>query len=133
MNATSNPKPSSGSSDLVIHPQCNNGGSSASCAAHELGAIVTPAKMTKPTVAPRVKELYSTPGLWVSSSGLPGLELAKRLVAAQADRKPRLERSAVPEDQAEYRRQPVLRELRSLERLTFLLFLTAYFNVSRLI
>jgi|SRR6185369_10579002 len=84
MNATSNPKPSSGSSNLVIHPQCNNGGSSASCAADELGAIVTPAKMTKPTVAPRVKELYSTPGLWVSSSGFPGLELiAKR--AAQAE------------------------------------------------
>lgn len=84
MNATSNPKPSSGSSDLVIHPQCNNSGSSASCAAYELGAIGTPAKMPKPTVAPWVKELYLTPGFWVSSSGFAGLELiAERATQAE--------------------------------------------------
>lgn len=75
MNATRNPKPSSGSSNLVIHPQCSNGGSSASCAAYELGAIGTPSKMPKQTVVPWVIELYLTPGLWTSSSDFPALEL----------------------------------------------------------
>jgi hypothetical protein len=43
--------------------------------ANDLGAILTPGKMAGPTVAPWVKELYLTPGLWVNSSQFPGLEL----------------------------------------------------------
>ncbi len=84
MNATSNPKPPSGLSDLTIHPQRNNSGTSARGAANDLGAILTPAKMPTPTVAPWVKELYLTSGLWVGSAQFPGLELiAERATQAE--------------------------------------------------
>lgn len=84
MNATRNPKPPSGLSDLIIHPQRNNSGTSARGAANDLGAILTPSKMPAPTVAPWVKEVYLTPGLWVGRAQFSGLELiAERATQAE--------------------------------------------------
>jgi hypothetical protein len=84
MNATSNPKPPRGLSDLIIHSQSDDGRPSARGPTNDLDAILTPVKMPTPSIAAWAKEFYLTSGLWVGSTQFPGLELiAERATQAE--------------------------------------------------
>lgn len=84
MNAASHPEPPRGLSNLIVHPQSDNGRSSARGTTDDLCAVLIPVKMPMPSVAAWVKEFYSPPRLWVTRDPSSGLELiAERATQAK--------------------------------------------------